>query len=305
MHNFDYQSPASLNDALGYFAETDKKTRGLAGGTDLLVQLRANRFPVDRIVDLKSVPELNALEYDSEKGLRLGAAVPCWRIYGDAEVQRHYPGIVDAAAIIGGIQIQGRATFGGKLCNASPSGDTIPLMIALQATCVIASVNSSRAVPVEEFCQAPGKNILEPEEILVAIQVPPPSPNSGAHYLRFIPRNEMDIAIVGAGASVFLNNQGRTIQSARIALAAVAPTPLFAREAGDLLAGREVSDEVMEEAAEAARAIARPITDMRGTAEFRTHLVGVLTQRALKGAIARARGEHVPTAIEEPAHASG
>ncbi len=139
----------------------------------------------------------------------------------------------------------------------------------------------------------------------MAIDVPAPTLNSGAHYLRFIPRNEMDIAVVGVGAAVVLDNQGRSIQSARIALAAVAPTPLFAREAGDLLAGREVSDDVLEEAAEAACAIARPITDMRGTAEFRKHLVGVLTRRALKGAIARARGEYVANAVEDPAHASG
>ncbi|MBI2866902.1 MAG: xanthine dehydrogenase family protein subunit M, partial [Chloroflexi bacterium] len=266
------------------------KAKLLAGGTDILVQLRADRVHIDRLVDIKKVPELNALSVSKKNGLTLGAAVPCCRVYEDKTVQQFYPGLVDAAFLIGGIQIQGRATIGGNLCNASPSGDSIPILIALGATCEIAGAKGRRTVPVEEFCTAPGKTVLKNGEVLVALRLPPPQPRSGAHYLRFIPRNEMDIAIVGVGASMTLDRSKKRIASARIALGAVGPTPIFARAAGDLLTGKEPTEEAFAQAAEAAKAAAKPITDMRGTAKQRVHLVGVLTKRALRAAVSRAQG---------------
>jgi carbon-monoxide dehydrogenase medium subunit len=265
------------------------RARVLAGGTDVLVQLRAGRIEIDRLVDVKGIPELNQLSCSEAEGLTLGAAVPCYRVYEDPTIARLYPCLVDAASLIGGIQIQGRATVGGNLCNSSPSGDTIPALIALEATCLIAGPEGRRTVPVEDFCTAPGRNVLEEGEILVALRFPPPKPRSGAHFLRFIPRNEMDIAVAGVGASVLLANSH--IDSARIALGAVGPTPIFAREASALLLGREANETAIEEAAEAAKAAARPIDDMRGTARQRIHLVGVLTKRALRIAIQRATGE--------------
>ena len=186
-------------------------------------------------------------------------------------------------------RFQGRAAVGGNLCNASPAADCIPPLIVLNATCVIAGPNGERELPVEQFCTAPGQTALKKGEMLVSMKIPAPASNSSSFYLRFIPRNEMDIAVVGAGAAVTLDDAKQTIVSARIGLAAVAPTPLFAEEASTRLAGREVSDAAIDEAAEAAQAIARPISDMRGTAEQRTHLVGVLTRRALNGAIQRIR----------------
>ena len=263
--------------------------RAMAGGTDILVQLRGGRFKIDLLVDIKGVPEMNQLSCSTAEGLTLGAAVPCYRIYEDQTIQKMYPGLVDAAFIIGGIQIQGRASVGGNLCNASPSGDTIPALIALGAICVIEGPKGRRTLPVEDFCVAPGKNAMEGGELLVALQFPPPAPRSGAHYLRFIPRNEMDIAVVGSGVSVVLDEDRRHIKSARISLAAVGPTPIFAREAGDLLAGKEANEESFEAAAEAAKAAARPITDMRGTIKQRVHLSGILTKRALRKAVARAK----------------
>jgi len=270
-------------------AEKGPAARALAGGTDVLVQLRAGRFQIDRLVDIKKVPELNELSCSPRGGLTLGAGVPCYRIYEDQTINKLYPCVVDSAFIVGGIQIQGRATFGGNLCNSSPSGDTIPTMIVLGATCLITGPSGKRTVPVEDFCTGPGRNVLGPGELLVAIKFPSPPARSGAHYLRFIPRNEMDIAIVGVGASVALDRSKRNIESARIALAAVAPTPVFARAASELLSGKEANEAAIEAAAEAAKAAARPIDDMRGTRQQRIHLVGVLTKRALRKAIERAK----------------
>lgn len=301
MKDFEYSAPRTLREAINLLAEKGGGARVLAGGTDLIVQLRVKRFQLERVVDVKNVPEVNELSYGPRKGLRIGAAVPCWRLYNDPDVVDRYPGITDCAAIIGGIQIQGRASLGGNLCNSSPSADSIPALIAYGATCEIAGPSGRRRVAVEEFCTGPGQNVLQPGELLVAIQVPPVRKSSGCHYLRFIPRNEMDIAVVGAGAYVELANRRKEFKAVRIALAAVAPTPLFAREAGDLLSGRHVSDETIEEAAEAAKAVARPISDMRGPADFRIHLVGVLTKRALHGAVQRARGEFVANAVQEAA----
>ena len=282
-------------------AEKGDKARALAGGTDLIVQMRIKRHQPDRVVDVKFIPELNELSYGPRRGLVIGAAVPCHRIYGDSEVVERYPGLADSTSIIGGIQIQGRATVGGNLCNSTPSADTIPALIAYSAKCEIVGPNGKRTVPVEDFCSGPGQNILQPGELLVALHIPPSRKNTGAHYLRFIPRNEMDIAVVGVGAFVELANRRKEFKQVRIALASVAPTPVFAREASDLLVGREVNDEAIAEAAEAAKAAAKPISDMRGTAEYRIHLVGVLTKRALNGAVSRARGEFVANAVQEAA----
>ena len=301
MKDFEYCAPSSLREAVALKAEKGPDARVLAGGTDLIVQLRGKRFAPDHVIHIKHVPAANELSFGPRRGLVIGAGVACWRIYNDAEIVARYPGLVDSASIIGGIKIQGRATFGGKLCNASPSADTIPSLITHSATCNIAGPDGKRSLPVEDFCTAPGQNVLQPGELLVALQVPPVRKHTGAHYLRFIPRNEMDIAVVGAGACVELGGRGksRTFKSARIGLASVAPTPVFAQAAGDMLAGQPVSDENIEAAAQAAKAAAKPISDMRGPAEFRTHLVGVLTKRALHGAVKRALGEFVPNAVEE------
>jgi len=292
LKEFEYLAPGSLSEALQQLAEKNGQARAMAGGTDLIVQMRAGRLAPGRVVDVKKVPELNELKVDGQ-GLTIGAAVPCYRIYQNADVKKGYPGLVDSASIIGGIGIQGRATLGGNLCNSSPSGDSIPTLIALGAVAKIAGPGGNRDVPVAQFCTAPGRNVLQPGELLVSIRIPAPRPNSGAHYQRFIPRYEMDIAVVGVGASVELSDDKKTVRSARIALAAVAPTPLFVEAAGAALAGKPATEESFQAAADIAKAAAKPISDMRGTAPQRTHLVGVLTRRVLLGAAARARGEVV------------
>jgi carbon-monoxide dehydrogenase medium subunit len=286
---FDYAAARSVEEAVSLLAQHGDQARVLAGGTDLIVQVREGRRKVAVIVDVKGIPELNQLAYDPQGGLLLGAAVPCHKIYGDAAIAEAYPGLIDAVSLVGGTAIQGRATVGGNLCNASPAADTIPALIVLQTTCVIAGPRGRREVAVEDFCTAPGRTVLQHGEFLVSLRIPAPPPRSGAFYLRFIPRNEMDIAVVGVGASVVLNADRTAFVSARVALAAVAPTPLLVREAAAALAGKPVSDEAIQAAAEAAQAAARPIDDMRGTVAFRRHLTGVLTRRALQGAIQRAK----------------
>jgi CO/xanthine dehydrogenase FAD-binding subunit len=283
---FDYATPASVGEAVGLLT-AHPNARLLAGGTDLLVQLRAGRKETDLVVDLKRIPELNAIEYDPGRGLSIGAAVPCYRIYRDQTVARAYPALVELASLIGGTQIQGRASLGGNLCNAAPSADSAPLLIALGATCRVAGALGTREIAVEDFCTGPSRTVLQAGELLVSLHLPPPPAHSGARYLRFIPRNEMDIAVAGAGVEVVLDD-GK-FRSARIALAAVAPTPLFVREAGEALAGQPVNEASIARAAEIARASAKPITDMRGTAEYRRHLCGVLTRRAIEAAVERAR----------------
>ena len=283
----DYATPGSVQEAVALLAEHGDRARIMAGGTDVLVQLRAGRLGLDLLVDGKNIPELNELSFDGQKGLTLGAAVPCYRIYGNADVKAHYGGIVDATSIIGGVLIQGRASVGGNLCNAAPSADSIPVLIALGATCNIAGSGGTRQLPVEEFCTGPGTNALRSGEMLVSVSVPAPAANSGATYMRFIPRNEMDIAVAGAGVSVLLENG--TFKSAKVALSAVAPTPLFVKEAGDALTGQPVNEASIQKAAEIARDAARPITDMRGTIEYRKHLCEVLTRRTLNIAVDRAK----------------
>jgi carbon-monoxide dehydrogenase medium subunit len=285
----DYAAPHTVAEAATLLAEKGDRARVLAGGTDIIVQVREGRRDLDLLVDVKNIPELNELTYDPRQGLRIGAAVPCYRIYEHAEIARAYPGLIDGVALIGGIQIQSRASLGGNLCNASPAADTIPPLIAHEAVCAISGPDGMRDVPVEKFCTAPGRTVLGRGEFLVTLRLPPPRRRFGASYLRFIPRNEMDIAVVGAAAAVTLDESRSRCVGVRVALAAVAPTPLLVPEAGTALVDGPLSDALIEKAASLARAAARPISDMRGDAEYRRHLVGVLTKRALQGAMARAR----------------
>jgi xanthine dehydrogenase FAD-binding subunit len=291
LNDFDYSAATTVDEAVSLLAAGGERARILAGGTDLLVQLRERRRDADLVIDVKRIPELAEIAFDPATGLRLGAAVACYRIYGDAAVSAAYPGLIDAASLIGGWQIQGRATIGGNLCNASPAADAIPAMIAYDAVANIAGPQGQRDVSVAEFCTAPGKSVLERGEFLVSISFPAQPPRSGAAYQRFIPRNEMDIAVVGVGARVELADDGQTITAARIGLAAVAPTPVVADEASAWLVGRTADEATFAEAGELAKKTARPISDLRGTAEYRTHLVGVLTRRVLVQAATRAQGD--------------
>jgi carbon-monoxide dehydrogenase medium subunit len=290
MRDFEYEAPTSVAEAVRVLLRHNGSARLLAGGTDLIDQIRMGRHQPQAVVDIKKIPELNVLEL-TKSGLRLGAAVPCYRVYDDERISQAYAALADSARIIGGIQIQSRASIGGNLCNSGPAADSTPSLIALAAVAIIASPKGQREVAVEDFCIGPGKNLLEPGEFLVALRFPARPPRSGSHYRRFIPRNEMDIAVVGVAASVVLDPTGEKFVSARIALGAVGPTPLFAKAAGDLLSGQRVTSDVIAKAADAARAIAKPIDDMRGTKEFRLEVTAVLTRRVLEEAVQRAKAQ--------------
>ncbi len=293
MHPFAYEAPGSIEEAVALLDKHGDRARAIAGGTDVLVQARANRWDLDAIVDVKNIPELTQISHYPDGSVSIGAAVPCYQIYEDQKIRDAFPGIIDAVEMIGGIQIQSRASLGGNLCNSSPSADGICPLIAYNAVCHIAAPggeNSHRDVAVEDFCTGPGSNVLGRGEILVSLVLPNPGNNSGAAYERFIPRNEMDIAVAGAGVSVKLNDAGDTFEAARVALAAVAPVPLVVPAAEAALVGNSVSDATIEAAAAAAADAASPISDMRGTIAQRKHLSGVLTRRMINKAVERARG---------------
>ncbi|HRX78617.1 MAG TPA: FAD binding domain-containing protein, partial [Pirellulaceae bacterium] len=204
MHAFDYQAPTTVAEAIQLLAKHNGTARPLAGGTDLIDQMRVGRFAPEVVIDVKKLKELNVLSVDAD-GLHVGAAVPCYRIYSDETVNSQYTALADSCHIIGGIQIQSRASIGGNLCNSGPAADSTPSMIALGGVCVITGPDGTREVPVESFCTGPGKNVLKPGELLVEVRFPTRPANSGSHYRRMIPRNEMDIAVVGVGASVVLD----------------------------------------------------------------------------------------------------
>ena len=289
MKAFDYSAPKTLAEAVALLADRGDRARVLAGGTDLLVQVREGRRDLDLLIDVKHIPEVNELTCDGQRGLVLGAAVPCYRLCEQVVVARSYPGLIDAASLVGGTQIQSRASVGGNLCNASPAADSVPALIAHEAVCVIAGPEGMREVPVEKFCTGPGRTVLGSRELLVSLRLPAPRRHTGTAYLRFIPRNEMDIAVVGAGVAVTLDEGRARCTGARVALAAVAPTPLLVPEAASALVDGPLSDARFDRAAALAQAAARPISDMRGDADYRRHLVGVLVRRALRGALARAK----------------
>lgn len=287
MHELHYEAPTSLDQAIGLLAAAGDDGRMLAGGTDLIIQMRAGVREPGQVIDAKKIPELQTLSYDAQSGLRLGAALACCEIIDNPTVRQHYPGLVEAAGLIGSDQILARASVGGNVCNGSPAADTTPALIALNATCHIAGPNGTREVAVEDVVTAPGQTALAADELLVEFRIPAPPAKAADCYQRFIPRNEMDIAVVGVGSCVALD--GDTCSAARIGLGAVAARPLLAKEVGAALVGKPLDDAAINAAAKLAQAAASPISDMRGTAEFRTHLVGVLTRRTLEEAAARAR----------------
>ncbi len=252
-----------------------------------MIQMRAGARRPEHLVDVKQIKELAEIKFDAKRGLRLGAAVPCIEVYESDAMRKHYPGLTEAAHLIGSLQIQSRASVGGNLCNGSPAADTTPALIALGATAKVAGPNGTPEVKVEDFITGPGVTVLKPGELLVEFLIPAPKPHSADAYLRFIPRNEMDIAVVGVGTSLTMD--GDVVKAAHIALGAVGPTPIVATKAAESLIGKKLDDEAMATAGRLASEASKPIDDMRGTAEFRRHVVGVLTRRTLGIAAARAR----------------
>ena len=288
MGEFAYVAPTSVADAIGVLQEharSGRRAQALAGGTDLLVQLRGMDKAPRTIVDLKKIAETNRLDVGGDE-IYIGAAIPSAVLNENAQLKALLPGLLEAADLIGSTQIQGRATLGGNLCNASPAADTTPAMIANRGVCVIASGGGSRELPVEAFCTGVGVNALADDEFLLGLRFPRPPARSGDAYLRFIPRTEMDIAVAGAGVSLTLDGDGACVDAC-VGIGAVAPTPLKVAAAAEALIGTRVDDAALAAAGAACTAASSPISDKRGTVEYRRKVVAVLCRRA--GAIARDR----------------
>ena len=287
MEYMRYEAPESIHAAVALLNEGGAGARVLAGGTDLLVQMRSGLVEPSMIVDIKHLPE--TLEIVPEDGgFRIGSAVSGAELGEHPELKAMWPGVVESAELIGSTQIQGRASMGGNLCNASPAADTVPALIAARATCTVAGPQGRREIPVEAVCTGPGQTSLARGEFVVSFHLPARPAHSADAYLRFIPRTEMDIAVVGAGVSLTLDTTG-TCTQAEVSLGAVAPTALRVHEAAAALVGTRLDDDAMEALARAASAACRPIDDKRGTVDFRIRVAGVLAQRAARIAADRAR----------------
>jgi carbon-monoxide dehydrogenase medium subunit len=268
-------------------AAANGEARVLAGGTDLLVQMRADIVDPELIVDIKRIPETRAVT-EEKGGWRIGAAVTGAELKEHARLRKVWPGVVEAANLIGSTQVQGRATLGGNLCNGSPAADSVPALIAAGAVATLAGPRGKRDLPVEDVMLGPRKLALGKGEIVVSFLLPPRPPRSGDAYLRFIPRTEMDIAVVGAGVSLTVD-AGSTITAARVALGAVAPRVLLVPQAAQALIGSRLDAAAQQRLEAAARAACQPIDDKRGTTEFRIEVAGVLARRAALIALDRAR----------------
>jgi aerobic carbon-monoxide dehydrogenase medium subunit len=287
VRRFELALPRSIDEALRVLSERGSEAKLLAGGTDLLPQLKNGLLKPACVVDLSGVERVRTLTSDAS-GLHVGAAVSARTLERDATTQKTYTSLAESGALVGSVQVRNLATLGGNLCNAAPSADMAPPLLALDAEAVIVGPKGERRVPVTDFFTGVHRTVLGPDEILLEIVVPAPGARSGGHYLRHTPRRELDIAVVGVASQLTLSNG--VCSKARIALAAVAPVPLRARAAEQALEGKPVTPEAIERAAELALGVAKPISDQRGSADYRRHLVRVLTRRTLRTALARAGG---------------
>ncbi len=286
MGSLTFAASMTVEEAVRALAGAGGTAKPLAGGTDLLVQLRSGRAKPEVIVDTKRIPEMIGVREESG-GFIIGASTPSAVIGEHKKLKQAWPGVVEAAKLIGSTQIQGRASLAGNLCNASPAADSVPALIAARATCVIAGPSGRREAPVEAICTGPGRTSLAQGELVVAFKLPPRPPRSGDAYLRFIPRTEMDIAVVGCGINVTLDAAG-VCRDARVALGAVAPTAILVPEAAQSLVGHKLDYAALKALDAAARRACKPIDDKRGTVQYRIKVAGVLARRAAAIAFARA-----------------
>jgi len=281
-----YEAPDSLDSAVALLAAAPGDARVLAGGTDLLVQMRADVLEPELIVDIKKIPETRAVT-EEKGGWRIGAAVTGAELRENTRLKQAWPGLVEAANLIGSTQVQGRATLGGNLCNGSPAADSVPALIAAGAMASLVGPKGRRDLPVEDVMLGPRKLALTKGELVASFLLPPRPRGSSDAYLRFIPRTEMDIAVVGAGVS--LTAEGGRVTAARVSLGAVAARVLLVQAAAQAIIGSTLDDAAQDRLEAAARAACQPIDDKRGTVEFRTQVAGVLARRAALIALERAR----------------
>jgi carbon-monoxide dehydrogenase medium subunit len=289
MEGLRYEAPETLQSAVILLAGAKGPARILAGGTDVIVQMETDVIEPSLLVDVKKIKEMRRIVRENG-GFRVGAAVPGMEIVNHAELCKTWPGVIDGVKLIGSIQIKGRASVGGNLCNASPAADSVPALVAAGAITRIVGPNGTRDVPVETIPVGPGRTSLAKGEIVESILLPPRPPHSSDAYQRITPRTEMDIAVVGVGVSLSLDDRG-ICTAARVALGAVAPTVLLVKDASDALIGTRIDDAALERLAKAASAACRPINDKRGTTEYRIKVAGVLAKRTAQQALERARND--------------
>lgn len=289
MIQVQYIAPATTRDAVSILAKASGSTHVLAGGSDLLVRMKGGFIEPDLIVDIKRIKNLQEIRKNANN-ITIGAAVSCAAMGANKTLKKAWPGVVEAANLIGSDQIQGRCTIAGNLCNASPAADSVPALIAASARVKIAGPDGKRTLAVEKLATAPGKTSLGKDEIVEYIVLPKRVARSGDAYLRFIPRTEMDIAVVSAGVNLTLNRKG-IITHARVALGAVAPTALLVKQAAKAIIGTSLDEAALEKLGQACSAACRPIDDKRGTVDFRIRVAAVLAKRAAKIAYSRAGGK--------------
>lgn len=287
----DYHTPASFDDAVALATAATGVTRFLAGGTDVLVQLRADIVTPDTLIDIKKIDGVSDITQNADGSWTLGVAVSGAEMTEHASLSEAWPSVVEGMDLVGSTQVQGRATLTGNLCNGSPAADSVPGMVAAGATVSITGPEGARTVAVEDIPTGPGRTSIAKGELVTAVNIPARGEHAGDAYLRFIPRTEMDIAVVGCAVNLRLD--GDTVTEARVSLGAVAPTVLLVQDCANAIIGTTLDDAALDALAAAASAACNPITDKRGTIEFRTEVAGVLAKRAAKIAYARAKGETV------------
>ena len=293
MRRFEYLEPRTLRQAVRMLQQHGERARVVAGSTDFLVRWRAGFWHPDFVVNIQHLPRLDRVAFSRRNGLRLGALATIQTLEQHPSIRQHYPALAAAAASFAGVQVRNLATVGGNICNASPSGDTLPALLVYDARCTLTGPGGNREVSLDELFTGPGRTVLAHDEILTEVTLPPPIPGMGALYIKHSPRGAMDIATVGVASAVALDGAG-VCSEARIALGAVAPTPLRARAAEDLLKGKRLDAVALQSAAEAAMSEATPIDDVRGTGAYRRQMVGVLTRRTLERSAEAASGSPVP-----------
>jgi carbon-monoxide dehydrogenase medium subunit len=282
MKRFDYFEPTSLKEAAALLSRYQGKANLLAGGTDLLVEIKEQIRAPDYVISVQRIPGMNGFSFDAKEGLRIGALVTTRELEINPVVQRHYPGLLQALRELGSIQVRNRATLAGNICRASPSADTLPPLIADGASVRIYGERGERTVALEDFFTGPGKTMLAPNELLTEILVPAPAPHTGKCYIKHGRRKAMELATVGV--AVCLTLEGAACVEVRISLGAVAPTPIRARQAEALIRGKILDEKSIDAAAQTAMSESRPISNVRGSADYRKEMVRVLTRRAIEEA---------------------
>jgi carbon-monoxide dehydrogenase medium subunit len=279
---FEYLAPKTVKECIALLSQYGEKAKVIAGGTDLISQMKWGEIKPDYLISLSQIPNLNEIQFSSPTGLKLGALVKIGEIERSEIIKKHYPILAQAASVLGSVEIRNRGTVGGNLCNAAPSADMAPSLLVLDAKAVIASQSGEKIIPLEDFFVGPGKTILSNHEFLVRLEVPPMKPNSFGEYIKIGIRKTMDIAVVGVAVLITLDHGNHTCEEARLGLGAVAPTPIRAKQAEGVLKGKKLNEELIELAAKTASDEASPLNDIRSSEKYRRYMIQTLTRRAIR-----------------------